>query len=211
MANALAHGWTLDDYLDTLEMAARASLPGNVATNIEDWFRVLSRHQILDVVLLHSESPQDSLHAEKVLAKLARGRLTPTDLVLPAHNLAAIRKALDKAGLPIRSDVGHLSASDPADDLTEADEPWLGEPFISVVLPDPATMQSRSVETVMAEAISRRQGVVVSYLFPNLGAPRTLHVAPVGQNGRWVQVLDLAEGRLLQLDLQAILTVSPLG
>lgn len=98
---AVLDGWDADTYVRHLENMARVPVPGNLEHNIRDWFRQLTRHQLLHATVLHSASPEDSSQAERILGKRILRRLSPTDLIVDRNDLKMLVHALDKSGIPL--------------------------------------------------------------------------------------------------------------
>jgi hypothetical protein len=118
--------WSAPSYLAALASMSRVPVPVNLTSNIEDWFRQLSRHTLVHATILHSEDPKDSADAERILRDYVRRRLSPTDLIVDAGEMKQLLRVLDKSGMPVIPHVEEYDAVTPDDEFYEDYDPYLG-------------------------------------------------------------------------------------
>lgn len=214
VAQALNDGWTKDAYLQTLNQVSKTSLPANVALNVGDWFRALSRHRMVEAVVLHSADEEESQLAERVVAKWSRGRLSPLDLILPKDQIASVRKALDRAGIPVRPGTAKLSDPVPEpDEQIDADLLYEDDYIYMVELPHPPKhiAINSTVTHALQNAIGHGHSLWIDYRPPSHLSAVPLHIVPVKLADDSCYALDLSTGRYLHLDLASVVTVRPSG
>ncbi len=101
IVTAVLDGWDAETYVHRLKDMARVPIPGNLEHNIRDWFRQLTRHQLLRATVLHSQSADDSVQAERILGKKIIQRLSPTDLIFDYADVRSVVRSLERSGIPI--------------------------------------------------------------------------------------------------------------
>lgn len=212
VARAIAQGWTIDEYLDELAACAKNPLPQNLVTNIQDWFRSLSRHQVLTATILHSENAAVSREAEHVLRDLVVRRLSDTDLILSDETVDKVFKAMERAGMALRRDIERPSQAPPSLPDWPAG-PGTSMPVAMVALPEPdgaSSPQPRVIREIVDAAIRDHRTLVVDYYPSGSTRPSSIQVTPVYHDNRWLQALDLVAGRYIMLELDNILDAAPL-
>lgn len=179
-------GISLQDYLAAWQGLSRTGIPANVQTNIQDWYRTLTRHRILKATLIHSQDPAESVKLEQILqkAKQYHSRLSAQDLIISEANLAAVRKALERAGIPVSASVdtpGKMpnTPNDEFDEFDEFDdfdgpEDFFPDPFTSsrahvimqAILPGVAlipVLDIYTIQSIVREAMADHRVVTVYY------------------------------------------------
>lgn len=183
-------GVSLEAYLAAWQGLSRTGIPANVQTNIQDWYRTLNRHRVLRATLIHSQDPVESTKVEQILkkAKQYHTRLSAQDLIISEASLAAVRKALERAGIPLSASVdtpgkmpnipdGDLDEFDEFDEFDDFDGPadFLADTFDAhhphlvrqAVLPgDPLVpvLDTYTIQSIVREAMADRSPVTVYYL-----------------------------------------------
>lgn len=191
-----------------LTALARNPLPDNIRINLDDWYRAMGRHRVMEATLIHSQSAEDSRDLETLLGDDALERLSPTDIVIPAHRVKEILKRLAKAGSPLLDEV--LRPSEATDDRRQSHDPPRYRPVWSIQLPGQTPAASLDVEefrSVMQRALSNTHPVHLSYHVPGESQPRSEMVIPISVEPQWVQVYVVSQRRYVLVEWKQILDI----
>jgi hypothetical protein len=203
----LERGLTSDGHLAALSALMKNPVPDNVRVNLEDWYRMLGRHRILEVTVIHSLRAEDSQNIEQLLGDDAIERLSPTDVIIRPDRLKDIVRRLEKGGAPILGDVlrpgQSQSNKEPRASWYHMGEPW------SVRLWQQSAESTRSVDELREElrsAVQSGQPITLTYQMTGESRPRTDHVIPVAIEDQWMQVYVAKQRRYLLIDWSRILS-----
>lgn len=196
-------------HADAIAALARTPLPDNVRVNLEDWYRAMGRHRVMEATLIHSQSAEDSRDLETVLGDDALERLSPTDLIIPSDRVKEILRRLDKAGAPMLPDIRR-----PSEEAAERDagpeSNRSSRPVWSIQLPGQATPASLDAEehrTVMQRALGNTQPVILTYHVPGESRARLEKVIPISVEPQWVQAYVVSQRRYVLVEWKQILDV----
>ncbi|MBX5467119.1 MAG: helicase-associated domain-containing protein [Firmicutes bacterium] len=213
---ALDLGFELESYLEAVASLSRTELSPNLVANVRDWFRQLGRHRWVEALILHSQSAEDSAHAERILGALAVRRLSPADLVIRRDGLHEASERLRRAGIWIRDVVETPGLPEPPP-LAAAAAPtapqlvWLG--YNQVLVPKLhealAYHPVSELERLLGEAIRHESPVDVQY-FPT-GRREVLveTILPTFLNRGWLQGIRLPAKTGVTVHLTQILGLAP--
>lgn len=201
---------TATRHAEALEALTRNPLPDNVRVNLEDWYRLYQRHQIIEATFIHSLSAQDSRSIETILGSDAVERLTETDIAIPQSRIKNVVKKLDKAGSPILPEIKRPSQDATVTaqpDYPDANQLWPLHLFDEASPPDQSVTEIRQL---MAAAM--RNGQALSLIFHMPGESRThmATVVPVSLQDKWIQVYLIEDRRYLMVDWGQILSAEML-
>ncbi|NMP21300.1 helicase-associated domain-containing protein [Sulfobacillus harzensis] len=191
-----------------LESMTRTGLPNNVQINLEDWYRAIGRHRLMEVTVVHSSTPEDSRDVETVLGPEVLGRLSPTDLIIGSDRVKEVQKKMEKSGVPILPEVLRPSLPDEDDWVEHYEDPR--ERF-EVHLPrNEAAPSGRETSLKSLIQASQKAGrpLTLTFLAAGDSAPRTEQVIPVALESRWIQAYVLRERRYVLIEWQRILSAA---
>lgn len=188
-----------------LDAVTRTPLPDNVRVNLEDWYRALGRHRIMEVTLIHSGAVSDSRELESILGSEFLGRLSPTDIIIGHDRVKEVRKRLEKRGVPILPDV--LTPSEPEED------PWVERgvdagSLYELHLPPEKTRQEAndtSLRSLVHQTLRSGAPLTLTFLAAGDSTPRTEPVIPVSIEPHWIQVYLIRERRYVLIEWQRII------
>ncbi len=188
-----------------LSAVTRTPIPDNVRVNLEDWYRAIGRHRILEVTLIHSGSTSDSHELESILGPEFLGRLSPTDIIIGHDRVKEVRKRLEKGGVPILPDV--LTPSEPEEDA------WVergvdARSLYELHLPDDSPRQDANETTLKArihQALRSGSTLTLTFLAAGDSTARTEPVIPVSIEPRWIQAYLIRERRYVLIEWQRII------
>ncbi len=174
IAYAVLNHWTAPSYLSALTAMSRVETPDNLATNIEDWFRQLARHNMMHGTVLHSDDPQDSTSAERILREHVLRRLSPTDLIVSTDAVKQVQKLLEKSGMPINP---HIEEYDrPTEEGFYEDY----DPYLGPIPPDPVrTVQTVNLQRRLEHALIAGSEVSLEVLNSDSGELSRIRLRPL--------------------------------
>ncbi|PSR20950.1 MAG: hypothetical protein C7B45_12700 [Sulfobacillus acidophilus] len=203
----LERGWTSEDHLKALGGLLKNPVPDNVRINLEDWYRVLGRHRIFEVTLIHSLHAEDSHSVEQLLGDEVVDRLSPTDVIIRPDRLKEIVRRLEKGGAPILAGVlkpGHSKPTKGQHPLSShTSEPW------AVRLWQASASITPSVEELRQQiraAAQRGKSMLLTYQMAGESQPRTDYVIPMSAEEQWIQVYVAKQRRYILIDWNRILS-----
>lgn len=190
----------------SLEKVLRARLPDNVRTNLDDWYRQISRHRILDVTLIHSGDAGSSRDAESILGPDVIQRLSATDIVIGRDRVKEAVKKLERAGNPILPDVLRLSEveqeSAPVNPYHRR-RAWPVRVWQRTSQFDRQPVQN--LRELLAAALRQGRSVRLAYVPAGETQPHTELVFPVALESHWVQVYVIHQRRYILIDWKQVL------
>lgn len=202
-------GWNAEIHRDALERLTRNPLPDNIRINLEDWYRLIGRHRLMEVTIVHSVRPEDSRDVETLLGDEVVSRLSPTDIVIRHDRVKAVAKKLDRAGAPILSEI--LRPSHPEN---TADGPLVPKRAVvewPVRLPadDPPVDDNEDVRQVVMGAARHGLPLQLVFQMPGESVARSESVVAITVENQWVQVYVVSQHRYLLIDWKQILAAGP--
>lgn len=203
---AIQAGLSADKHAEGLKGLLKNPLPDNVLTNLRDWHRLLRRHRILEVTLIHSQTPNDSLAVETALQDDALGRLSPHDVIIARDRVKEVLKRLERAGMPLLGDVERPSlprpsAPEPASHLHES---WP----VRLAPHAPVAQQSlQDIKELVQAATRHGDSLWLTYQPPGERMPREEAIYPVAAEPRWVQAYVVSQRRYVLIDWDQIVSV----
>lgn len=211
---ALDHGIAAaDDYLGRVKPLVKTPLPDNLAANVRDWYRQLTRHRWVEATLLHSANESDSQMAEASLGDFVIGRLSPLDLIVPGDQVGRATAHLRRQGMLLRDKIER-----PGEQRSQDQEPF-GDPFdlsallgfTSVTLPQAipglATKSPKEMERILMEAIHHQRQVVVQYYPYGTEQPIVEAIQPASLNRGWVQGWRVSNRQIVSMSLHQITAI----
>ncbi len=199
---------TVETHISIIEALTRNPMPENVRINLHDWYRVIGRHRIMEVTLIHSPVAEDSRELETWLGKDALERLSPSDIIIPHNRVKDILKRLERAGAPILPEVLTPSQDPPpfheSPRYTTMDQQWA----VRLATEAPATTPApKDLRRLLNQALQENFPAQVTYEVPGHTLPQSHAVVPISMDNQWVQVYDVDEQRYLLIGWQQILAV----
>lgn len=206
VSRALSLGLTQDDYLRTLSNISRMDLPGNLVSNIQDWFQSLSRHRFVHAMVIHSQSPDDSRRVEGMIGEHLLARLSSTDVIISDKHVEEIHRKLEKSGVLIRKDIWRPGESPKTLEPTLPDEP-IG----TVALPQPMTEKTPSnpgqLQHEIHEAILSQRPLHILMTPSGRDHPLPITIIPWMLSDGWIQAMDVDTHQQIMLSLKQVVSV----
>lgn len=201
----MRRGLTADQHRLELESLSRTALPDNVRINLDDWYRAASRHRVMEVTIVHSARPEDSRDVETVLGPNALGRLSPTDVIIPANRVKEVLKRIEKSGVPVLAEVLKPSLSDD-DEPSERPIDEINGWQVHLAHPPTETAKgSPDVRRLLTQSQRESTRILLTYQVPGESRVRTDEVIPISIEPRWIQVLLVRERRYVLIEWPQIL------
>lgn len=197
---------TAAGHIQSLAELTRNPIPENVRVNLEDWYRLIGRHRIMQVTVIHSARPEDSREVETTLGADAVGRLSPQDVIIRTNRVQEVIRRLDKAGAPILPQV--LTPSDPNSDGHERPSAYHPEDPWTVSLPGKLPVReapSKGLKEMLVHAARVGQHVSLAYQVPGESRVRVDSVVPVTAEPGWIQVYVISQRRYILVEWSQIL------
>ncbi len=215
LERALDLGRQFPDVLRLMSDMSKSPLPANVRSNLEDWHLQLTRHRILEVTLVHSQSAADSNEIESALGPSVLFRLSSTDLVIPPASGPAVIRTLNRAGIAMRNRIerpGRPRADAQAEGswfsyaspgLRMSDGHQIVAAHLIATLPELPDYQQ--IEAVVTSAIHHRRAIAVRHWPPGHGAVVEQELVPYQMQSGWLQGTLVGTPRLVNIFFQSIL------
>ncbi|MCY0897385.1 MAG: helicase-associated domain-containing protein [Firmicutes bacterium] len=199
-------GLTAQQHLAALDALAAHPLPDNVRINVEDWYRQFGWHRIMEVTIIHSQSPEDSLNIERVLGKEVRGRLSPTDIIIGQDRVKDVLKRLEKAGHPLLPNILRPSQEEMHRSGVYASLRRVEDWSIGLWHPPTTPPPIDAMRKQFREAIRQGRAIELTYHANSHGGIQTDTVLPIMVDGEWVQVFVMNQGRYVTVPWRQILS-----
>lgn len=202
----VAQGLDAAAHTESLNHRLRSPLPQNVRANLEDWYRQLSRHRILDLMILHSSDEAASQALEAVLGDDFVQRLAVCDIVIRRDRIKDVVKKLGRAGHPLLTEIIRPSdtpVAPPTSPPHRRRYVWpVQVPRDNAPTPPPLG----NVRDILIDAVRKEKAVTLRYIDPGATHPRDELVVPVAVEPRWVQVYVVHQRRYVLVDWKQILS-----
>lgn len=200
---------TWQSHVQGIQQLVRNPLSDNIRVNLEDWYRLIGRHRIMQVTIVHSQNPGDSRNVQTLLGKDAIDRLSDTDIIIRDNRIHDILKKLERSGAPILPEV--LKPSQPNREPQNTGSSRLLLEW-AIRLPTEPSTQDVSIEDLrdlITQASRDAKPLRITYQIPGESQTTSEVVYPVTVEHQWVQVYTVHQRRYILIDWRQILAAEP--